>query len=66
MGPFGSTGPFRLVVRTSLFQGGNTGSIPVRDRMAFWFKTIRYSFNRKIHRFFVFKYEKGELKKKFL
>lgn len=27
--------PFRLVVRTSPFQGDNTGSIPVGDRITF-------------------------------
>lgn len=48
-------GPFRLVVRTSLFQGGDTGSIPVGDRVTFDIKFLKitcYSFNRKIHRFF--------------
>ena len=39
-----SGGPFRLVVRTSLFQGGNTGSIPVRDNIilklwTLWFRS---------------------------
>lgn len=29
--------PFRLVVRTSPFQGDNTGSIPVGDRITFWY-----------------------------